>query len=380
MKKTSYIFIFFFVSRLFLMVDIYAQMKKSIVSPEIHKDCTVTFRFNAPNALKVELNAQFLQENLSMIKDEDGIWSVTTLPITPDLYPYSFLVDGVSIADPNNVLIFPNERFKHSLVDISNKNQSIYSVKDVPHGRISYRFYKSKLLNDTRPLVVYTPPEYNLQDNIKYPVLYLLHGATDTHETWFKVGRVNFILDNLIEQKKANPMIIVMPYANPQMTFSGKRNIKETNSIDYTTELVEEIIPYIEKNYKVKTGSFNRAIAGFSRGGHQALHTGFSRPDLFSHICVFAPAVSQERINDNFKKGIYSPPDILKSQLKFFWLGCGKEDFLYNRTLELAKKLEELEIPYTYKYTSGGHTWMNCRLYLNEIAQKIFNNKNLDYD
>lgn len=372
MKKIKYILILFSVFQFLLTIEVYAQMRKPIVSPEVHQDRTVTFRFNAPVATKVELSAQFLKENLPMIKDEHGVWSVTTSPVEPNLYPYSFFVDSVSVADPNNVLIFPNERFKSSLVDVPGDTPSIYSVQNVPHGRISYKFYKSKTLNDTRPLVVYTPPGYEPQGNVKYPVLYLIHGATDTHETWFKVGRVNFILDNLIAQGKAEPMIVVMPYANPRLTFAGKSNLHVTNPFDYTDELIKEVIPYVEQNYLVKADAANRAVAGFSRGGSQTLQAGLGHPDVFNYVCPFAPAVNKQRVEESFKNGTYSSAEELKNNLKLLWLGCGTEDFLYEGALDFVAKLEELGIPYEKMYTPGGHTWMNCRLYLNEIAQKLF--------
>lgn len=374
MKKISYyILIFFFIYQLFLTKDAYAQMGKQIVSPEVHKDRSITFRFNAPLALKVELNAQFLQENLPMTKGENGLWSVTTTPIEPDLYSYSFFVDNISVTDPNNVLIFPNEGFKHSLVDVQGDTPSIYSIQNVPHGKISYKFYKSSTLKDIRPLVIYTPPGYNPQGNKKYPVLYLIHGATDTHETWFKVGRVNFILDNLIAQGKAEPMIIVMPYANPFLTFSGKPNSNIiSNSFDYTEELIKEILPYIEQNYSIKKNASDRAIAGFSRGGYQTIQAGFLYPDMFNYLCLFAPSVNKQYIEENFNNGKFSSPEKLKNNLKLLWLGCGTEDFLYQGVLDFSSKLDELEIPYEKMYTSGGHTWMNCRLYLNEIIQRLF--------
>lgn len=349
-----------------------AQMPRRvmIVSPEVHKDNSITFRFNAPNAKQVELNAQFLSNNLPMSKDENGVWNVTTLPVQPDLYPYSFLVDSITVNDPNNVLIFPNERFKSSLVDVQGSSPLIYSVRDVPRGKISYRFYKSKTLNDTRPLVVYTPPGYDPQGSRTYPVLYLIHGATDTHETWYKVGRTNFILDNLIAAGKAEPMIVVMPYANPGMTYTGKP-ITRDSPFDYTDELVGEVIPFVEKNYRVQNNTSSRAVAGFSRGGYQTLHAGLGRPDIFGYVCAFAPAVNAQRAEESFKNGTYAQVEELK-KLKLLWLGCGTEDFLYEWALSLAGKLDEQGIPYEKLYTPGGHTWMNCRLYLNEIAQKIF--------
>ncbi|MDR0908043.1 MAG: esterase [Rikenellaceae bacterium] len=349
----------------------YAQFGNWLVSPQVNPDNSVTFRYLAPGATTMELSAQFLSENLPMTKGEGGVWSVTTPPVTPDLYPYNFVVDSItSVNDPNNVLIFPNERFKGSLVDVQGQSPLMYSVQDVPHGKVTHRFYKSSTLGDTRPLVVYTPAGYNPQDAKTYPVLYLIHGATDTHETWYKVGRMNFILDNLIASGAAEPMIVVMPYANTGLTYQGSVAIappadKKINL--FNEEITKEIIPYVEKNYKVVADAGSRAIAGFSRGGRQTLDAGLTYPDVFSYVCGFAPAANVE----NLSNGTYASPDQLK-QLNLLWLSCGVDDFLYQRTQDFAAKLDELGIPHEDMYTPGGHTWMNCRIYLNAIAPKLF--------
>ncbi len=196
------------------LVVISQQRTTPFVSPEIHPDKSVTFRFRAPDAKDVKLNSQITSEPLQMTKDEKGIWSVTIGPVKPDIYPYCFVVDSVQVADPNNTLIFANERFKYSLVDIPGDQPLIHSLQNVPHGKISYRYYNSSTLGRTRTLVIYTPPGFDMNGKTKYPVLYLIHGGSDTEETWTKVGRANLIADNLIAQGKAKPMIIVMPYAN----------------------------------------------------------------------------------------------------------------------------------------------------------------------
>ncbi len=179
-----------------------------VESPIVHPDRTVTFNFKAPSAKKVELSSQFIKEPQALKRDTAGVWSITLGPVEPNLYPYFFIVDSVMVGDPNNVDIFPNERFKSSLVDIPGQTPAVYAAQDVLHGEITHCYYKSKSMNELRPLVVYTPPGY-CQNSKKYPVFYLISGTTDTEETWFKVGRVNFILDNLIAQNKAVPMIVV---------------------------------------------------------------------------------------------------------------------------------------------------------------------------
>src|SRR6187402_1939341 len=189
------------------------QRAPYVISPDVHPDHSVTFSFLAPNAHEVLLDAQFLVDKKPLTKDANGIWSITVPDIKPDIYPYCFVVDGTSIADPNNTKIFANERFKFSLVDIPGDKPLIPALQNVPHGKISYRLYKSATLNTTRQLLVYTPPGFVANGKKKYPVLYLIHGGSDTEETWTKVGQANFIADNLIAQHKMVPMIIVVPYA-----------------------------------------------------------------------------------------------------------------------------------------------------------------------
>src|SRR5688500_7159982 len=186
-----------------------------IISPQVNPDKTVVFRYLAPMASEIKLSGQFLKEPVTMKKDSVGIWSATVGPIKPDVYPYSFSVDGVTVMDPANVSFFPNERFKASLVDVPGDTPLIHSMRDVPHGTITYEYYAS-VENSIGSLVIYTPPGYEKDPSKKYPVFYLISGTTDTEETWFKVGRTNLIMDNLIAEGKAKPMIIVMPYGNPK--------------------------------------------------------------------------------------------------------------------------------------------------------------------
>ncbi len=180
-------------------------------SPQVHPDKTVTFRYLAPLAREVKLSAQMEKAPVAMTKDISGVWSATVGPVKPDLYPYHFLVDGIQVADPRNTAIFPNEGFQNSLVEITGDTPLVHTIQNVPHGTLSYRFYQSPELG-ARPVVVYTPPGYEKTMETKFPVLFLLHGTTDTEETWTKVGRAHIILDNLIHQEKAVPMIVVMPY------------------------------------------------------------------------------------------------------------------------------------------------------------------------
>jgi enterochelin esterase-like enzyme len=223
-------------------------------------------------------------------------------------------------------------------------------------------------------MVIYTPPGYEKNSKTKYPVLYLIHGMTDTEETWFKVGRVNLILDNLIAQGKAKPMIIVMPYANPNAELAKKSKgtpVDVMNTDLFGNDMLKDIIPFIENNYRVLKGSENRAIAGFSLGGRQTLAIGLVHPELFSWVCAFAPAI----FSNDFEKTIsdsYASPDLLNKQLKLLYISCGNEDSLYNSAVGFIEALKKKNIKHTTFLTGGGHTWMNCRLFITETAQLLF--------
>lgn len=342
-----------------------------IQSPVVHPDRTVTFSLKAPNVKKVELSAQFLKDNQPMTVDTNGSWSITVGPVEPNLYPYNFVVDGVSVADPANQDLFPNERFKSSLVEVAGDQPSLHSVRDVPHGEMSYCFYLSKTLGCSRPLIIYTPPGYRAGTD-KYPVFYLVSGTTDTEETWFKVGRVNFILDNLIAQKKAVPMIVVMPYGNMLMGTPPPTSMQAAEMYQvFNDELVENIIPHVEAHYRVLANRDSRAIAGFSRGGGQSLFAGFNNLDKFAWIGSYSAYLTPE-VCDKYFGSLAASPDTTNRQLKLLWLGVGTNDFLYKQAMAFDGYLKEKRIRHKSLVTGGGHTWMNARHYLAETLQMYF--------
>jgi enterochelin esterase-like enzyme len=354
-------------------VDAYAQRPwaQPIESPIVHPDQTVTFNFRAPNAKKVELSAQFIKGNQPLKADTNGLWSITLGPVEPNLYPYNFMVDGVQVADPNNLNIFPNERFKSSLVDIPGEKPSIYSAQNVPHGEVTYCYYRSKAIGGTRPLIVYTPPGYQ-QSAIQYPVFYLVSGTTDTEETWFKVGRANFILDNLLAQKRAVPMIMVMPYGNTMTGTPDPSSLQAAAMYRvFNDDLVGSIMPYVEANYRVIPNREKRAIAGFSRGGGQSLFAGFTNLDKFAWIGSYSAYLTPEVFAKYFSS-LSAKPEITNQQLKLLWLGVGNEDFLYKSAVAFDFLLTENKIEHKSLVTGGGHTWMNARHYLTETLQLYF--------
>ena len=306
-----------------------------------------------------------------MHKDSAGVWSITLGPVEPDIYPYHFVVDGVHVADPNNSAIFPNEGFQNSLVEITGNQPLIHTLQDVPHGTLSYRYYSSPELG-VRPVVIYTPPGYE-NSRKKYPVLYLLHGTTDTEETWTKVGRAHIILDNLIHQNKATPMIVVMPYGRAYPAISKSTWSLRTweNLQEFKKDFFANLVPFVETNYRVKKDKDSRAIAGFSGGGGEALYLGLNNPDLFGWVCGFAPGMLKEEFERN-NAVAFANPALTNQRLKLFWIGVGKEDGLFPIISEYLQVLDEKQIRHETFISAGGHTWMNCKLYLAIIAQKLF--------
>jgi enterochelin esterase-like enzyme len=339
-------------------------------SPDVHPDRTVTFSLRAPNAKQVQLSGQFLTGNQPLTRDDSGVWSITVGPVEPNLYPYCFVVDGIQIADPLNMDIFPNEGFKNSLVDIPGSTPSMYAVQNVPHGTMTYCYYESKTMGGTRPLVVYTPPGYDMSSG-KYPVLYLVSGTTDTEETWFKVGRANFILDNLIAQKKAVPMIVVMPYGFMGSTPAPNTPQAADSYKIFNDEMVGSIMPYVEANYRTINNRENRAIAGFSRGGGQSLFTGFTSFDKFAWIGSYSAYLIEE-VFDKYFSDLSKNPDTTNKQLKLLWMGVGKADFLYKEAVTFENLMTARKIEHKVLFTEGGHTWMNARHYLYETLQLYF--------
>jgi enterochelin esterase family protein len=357
MKALFYTLFFLFAAT----VSIRAQRAPLLSSPDVHPDNTVTFRYYSRNAQQVSLSGEFLTGSQPMQKDTSGIWSITVGPVKPDIYPYSFTVDNVQMADPNNSYIFANERFKRSIVDIPGSTPLIHSLQNVPHGKISYHYYKSGTLDTVRRVLVYTPPGYNANGKTKYPVLYLIHGGSDTEETWTKVGRANLVADNLIAQGKAKPMIIVMPYGN----------VRPRPMPDFTKEVINDIIPFIEANYLVLPDSKSRAVAGFSVGGGQTLNIGLTNTDKFGYVCSYAPYTATEEFKKNFTDW---KPDaaLINRQLKLFTISVGTEDFLYEPVKQNIAMYEGKNIKLKTYIVPGGHTWMNCKLFLANSLQELF--------
>ncbi len=335
--------------------------RPAVSSPDVHPDHSITFRYYSRTAQRVYLSGEFLKSPVKLNKDTSGVWSITVPPVTPDIYPYSFWVDSVLTADPNNTYIFANERFKRSIVDVPGDQPLVHALQNVPHGKISYRYYTSSTLGTTRPLLVYTPPGFQPNGKTKYPVLYLIHGGSDTEETWTKVGRANLIADNLIAQGKAKPMIIVMPYGNVAPAPREK----------FTQDVMNDIIPFVESNYPVIKDSKSRAIAGFSVGGGQTLNIGLTNVSKFAYICAYAPYTATDEFRKNFTD--WNPDaKAINSSLKLFSVTIATDDFLFQSVKDNIAMFQEKKLNVEPLIVPGGHTWMNCKLYLSTSLQRLF--------
>jgi enterochelin esterase family protein len=336
-----------------------AQRKPRIISPEVKSDRTVTFRFHAPRAHQVLVAVEYLDGLRPLRLGENGFWAVTVGPFEPELYSYNFVVDGVASVDPLNPNIKIGTRTTHSLLDIPGDPPLFFEERPVPRGTVHIHRYESKTLGLTRGLNVYTPAGYETGHKVDYPVFYLLHGAGDNERGWSTIGRANVILDNLIAEEKAIPMIIVMPDGHVPVT-EGAEN-------PFRKDLIDEVIPFVESTYRTKTGPENRALAGLSMGGFQTLDIGISRQDLFGWIGVFSGG-----IRDTYEQSHGPFLDTANKKLKLFWIGIGKTDFLWERNENLLKLLRKKNVKHTFRLSEGGHTWKNWRHYLHEFFQLIF--------
>lgn len=340
-----------------------------VVSPLINGDRSVTFRCLAPQARAVLLKAGFLTEPAPLKPSDDGVWHLTVGPLEPDLYRYSFEIDGVETIDPNNPAVKLNERPSESLIEIGPERPTYYSIQDVPHGAVSMRWYRSSTLGVTRRMLVYTPPGYEADPTRSYPVLYLLHGTSGTEDAWINEGRANFILDNLIAGGKARPMVIVMPYgrAYPRISReSGSLGYPENVAL-FQQELLDDILPYIEQHFRVSTDREQRAIAGLSGGGGQSLAIGFNNLELFAWIGAFSSAIREDEFEQTYGPGLAQVKDD-PTRLKLLWVGCGDQDHLYDVNLNLIAWLQARKIDFTTHLSGGGHTFHNWRPYLHQLS------------
>jgi enterochelin esterase-like enzyme len=346
--------------------QIRAQQFQSIISPEINSQHHVTFRLLAPNAKQVGLQAQFLQETRPMTKDSKGIWNVTLESVKPDIYEYTFIVDGLQIVDPSNSWLKVWLRNSKNLIEIPGDEPMFYEEQQVPHGTLHIHKYQSRSLGVPRQLYLYTPPGYETNQDTKYPVLYLFHGFGDTEDAWTGVGRANLIMDNLIAKNKAKPFIIVMPYGHTPSSPPVMRSIGRYEAFE--KDLIEDVIPYIQKCYRVSAEQKDRAVAGLSMGGGQSLTIGLGNLDLFGWVGAFSSAIPEEQQLDK----LLAEPELINEKLKLLWIGFGRQDFLFEANQKFIERLKTDKIKYVSHITEGGHEWRLWRNYLNELAPLLF--------
>ena len=367
-----------------------------IKSPEINPDKSVTFRFFAPKADSVFITGDFLptmkqQSRFGLTdvpkpallkKDEKGVWSFTTEILNPELYAYSFTVDGLRCTDPNNPFLIRDVASVTNILIVGGQQADLYRVKDIAHGSVNRRWYNSPGLGINRRITIYTPPNYE-SSNTKYPVLYLLHGAGGDEEAWLSLGRTAQIMDNLIAEGKAKPMIVVMPNGNASQDAApgeGKEGFYKPYFMDpSTTEGLYEssfmdIVKFVEKNYRVNANKSNRAIAGLSMGGLHSLHISRFYPKTFDYVGLFSAAIMPYgKATSKFYSNIDATLKTQKEEgTKLYWIAIGKTDFLYKSNEDYRKKLDEMGMKYEYRETEGGHIWRNWRVYLSEFAPKLF--------
>jgi enterochelin esterase family protein len=353
------------------------QQAQPVISPEVHADRRATFRFRAPNAKEVSLHREGAEPQ-PMQKDEQGLWNVTTVPLDPDFYGYAFVADGVALIDPSNPLMKPNLLNTESEVHVPGPASLAWEITDIPHGVIHHHFYRSGIVGDDRDFYVYTPPGYDPLAKQAYPVLYLLHGFSDDASGWTAVGRAQVILDHLIAEGKARPMLVVMPlgYGAPEIVqrgFGAFRNVelRQRNFDKFRDALISEVIPQVEAGYTASKERSSRAIAGLSMGGSESLLTGLNNLDRFAWVGAF----SSGGLGDDFDKAFPALDSKANSQLSLMWVACGTSDRLIDANRKFREWLKFKGIQHTDVETPGAHTWMVWRRNLADFAPLLFRDK-----
>jgi len=363
-----------------------------IISPEILPDNKVTFRIYAKDAQKITISGEWqagpgAAENL--VRNDTGLFSLTVGPLKPELYGYTFSIDGVTSIDPNNVQVRRDGARYQSYFIVAGTESDLYFHKnDVAHGTVTKVWYKSEVLGFQRRVYVYTPAGYE-GGTQKYPVFYLLHGAGGDEDAWTNMGRAAQIMDNLIAQGKAKPMIVVMTNGNanqagaqnevPPIASTGEQGMAayQRYAGKFEEHLVKDVVPFIEKNFRTTSGKDNRAIAGLSMGGMHTQTITNNNPGMFSYIGVYSMGIMsmgpQNQDAAKLEQERITKLEALKnSGYKLYWIACGKDDFVYKGVVTLRETLDKIGFKYVYRESTGGHTWANWRIYLSEFAPMLF--------
>lgn len=359
-----------------------------IVSPQINDDNTVTFRLHAPKAVKVQVAGDFLAGGIAELTETPGgVWEYTTPePLSPELYCYWFFVDGLRINDPSNVFLIRDVTTIMNIFIIGGERADLYKVNDVPHGTVARRWYDSPTLGMKRRLTIYTPAGYET-GRAAYPVLYLLHGMGGDEEAWSTLGRATQILDNLIAQGKAKPMIVVMTNGNAACEAAPGESAEGLVQPIYNRpktmdgsfeESFPEVVKFIDSNYRTVRNKYGRAIAGLSMGGFHSMHISKEYPDMFDYVGLFSAAVMSGR-EDGKTSTVYEDWQS-KLEVQFskhpalYWIAIGTDDFLYKANVDFRAMLDAKGFRYVYYETGEGHIWRNWRIYLSEFLPMLFAN------
>jgi len=363
-----------------------------IISPEILNDNKVTFRVYAKDAQKIAVSGEWQTgpgATESLVRNDTGLFTLTVGPLIPELYGYTFTIDGVNTIDPNNVQVRRDGARYQSYFIVPGAESDLYFHKnDVAHGTVTKVWYKSEVLGFQRRVYVYTPAGYE-GGTQKYPVFYLLHGAGGDEDAWTNMGRAAQIMDNLVAKGKSKPMIVVMTNGNanqagaqnevPPIPSAGEQGMAayQRYAGKFEEHLVKDVVPFIEKNFRTLTGKDNRAIAGLSMGGMHTQTITNNNPGMFSYIGVYSMGIMsmgpQNQDAAKLEQERIAKLEVLKkSGYKLYWIACGKDDFVYKGVITLRETLDKVGLKYIYRESTGGHTWANWRIYLSEFAPMLF--------
>jgi len=371
--------------------QLFSQMMgpKPVISPEIKPDNKITFRLYAPETKSVKVSGNWMPgwgASVQLMRNDTGLYELTIDQLPSEMYTYTFIVDGVKTIDPGNALVVRDGTRIESMFMIPGEKTDLYAVQNVPHGKLEKVWYPSPTIGNDRRMYIYTPAGY-AESKKSYPVLYLLHGAGGDEDAWTTLGRTPYILDNLIANGKAEPMLVVMTNGVPSMAAApgDQPVVKKEQKVQasgpggmasgkFEESLVKDIIPFIEKNYRVLKDKDHRALAGLSMGGFHTQIISNSNPGKFAYIGVMSMGLMNDpRFGSYDKESHIKQIKALKeSGIKLYWIGCGKDDFLYESVTNLRKFYDEQGLKYTYRESTGGHTWTNWRIYLSELAPKLF--------
>ena len=319
---------------------------------EVHSDRTVTFKLRAPEATDVKISGDFTQTAQAMMKAGDGTWSLIVGPLRPALYNYAFTVNGVRVVDPANPMLGAADRGTgSSLFEVKGDKPAPWDIQAVPHGTVHINYYVSKKFEAPRMVYIYTPPGYETS-NAKYPALYLMHGAGGEESSWYAEGRANLILDNAIAQGTAKPMIVVMPYGRPSPSamFGPNSPPSQTQGVVFPNDVVEDVIPFAEKTYRISARADDRAIAGLSMGGNQTLEVGLTHLDTFHYIGAFSPVVFNQSVEQDFKE-LLADSVTSNKKTKLLYIYCGKTETLFPSIQRCSKLLDERDINHHFLQT-----------------------------